>query len=96
MTTVEERWPGVELDPIMRLRILAQSLPGVASQERTLPVPFADVWHFIADLEHAIPSFDRLVESIRIIERHGWASDQYRTPGRHRSRSGWSWSRASA
>lgn len=69
MTAVDQQWPGVELDTVMRLRILAQSLPGVVMEQRTLPVPFADVWHFIADLENAIPSFDRLVRSVRIIER---------------------------
>ena len=53
----------------MRLRVLGASLPGVAFEERTLAVPFDDVWSFIADLERSVPSFDPLVRSIRILDR---------------------------
>jgi hypothetical protein len=69
VTELDERWPGVALDPLMRLRVLGASLPGVVFEERTLPVPFNDVWSFIADLERSVPSFDPLVRSIRILDR---------------------------
>jgi hypothetical protein len=69
VTQLDERWPSVDLDPLMRLRILAATLPGVAMEERTLPVPFDDVWQFIADLERSVPAFDPLVRSIQILER---------------------------
>ncbi len=69
MTHLDERWPGVRLGPLMRLRVLGRTLPGVAFAERTLAFPFDDVWSFIADLEHSIPSFDPLVKSVRILDR---------------------------
>lgn len=69
MTSMDESWEGVELRPIMRLRILGEALPGVAFEERTLDFPFDAVWSFIADLERSVPSFDPLVRSIRITER---------------------------
>lgn len=69
MTHLDERWLGVTLDPLMRLRVLAATLPGVALEERTLAAPFDDVWAFIADLERSVPAFDPLVRSIRIRER---------------------------
>jgi hypothetical protein len=69
VTAAETSWPGVELHPLMRLRILAAALPGVAFEERTLDAPFDVVWSFISDLERSIPSFDPLVRSVRITER---------------------------
>lgn len=73
MTQLDGRWPGVDMDPIMRLRVLAATLPGVAMEERTIPVPFDELWRFLSDLERSIPSFDPLVCSVRIRERspHG-------------------------
>jgi hypothetical protein len=69
VSQLDERWPGVALDPLMRLRVIGASLPGVVFEERTLPVPFSDVWSFIADLERSVPLFDPLVRSIRILDR---------------------------
>lgn len=69
MTQLEDRWPGIALEPVMRLRVLADALPGVALQERTLRAPFDVVWSFIADLERSVPSFDPLVSSVRVLER---------------------------
>jgi hypothetical protein len=69
VTPLDERWPGIALDPLLRLRVLAATLPGVALVERTLPVPFDEVWSFITDLERSIPAFDNLVRSVRILEQ---------------------------
>lgn len=69
MTAAETSWPGVELHPLLRLRILGAALPGVAFEERTLDAPFDVVWAFIADLERSVPSFDPLVRSVKITER---------------------------
>ncbi len=69
MTQLDERWPSVALDPLMRLRVLGASLAGVAFQERTLAVPFEEVWSFISDLERSVPSFDPLVRSVQVLER---------------------------
>jgi hypothetical protein len=69
VTSLDERWPSVALAPLMRLRVLGATLPGVAYEERTLAVPFGDVWSFIADLERSVPSFDPLVRSVQILDR---------------------------
>lgn len=64
-------WPLATLDPVARLRALAAGLDGVAIAERRLDARFEDVWSFISDLEHSIPTFDRTVASIRILETRG-------------------------
>lgn len=77
MTTWEERnvtpdpWPVANLDPIARLRALSAGLPGVVLEERHLAAPLPTVWDFISDLERSIPSFDRSVASIRVLDRDG-------------------------
>jgi hypothetical protein len=62
-------WPEAQLSDIARLRILAESMPGLALHERVIDVPFDEVWGFIADLEHSVPAFDRDVTSLRIRSR---------------------------
>lgn len=64
-------WPVATLDPVGRLRALAAGLDGVAIEERRLDAPFDDVWGFISDLEHSVPTFDRTVASVRILETRG-------------------------
>jgi hypothetical protein len=63
-------WPVASLDPVARLRALAAGLPGVSLEERQLASPLPQVWDFISDLERSIPSFDRSVASIRVLERN--------------------------
>lgn len=64
-------WPVARLHPISRLRALAAGLAGVAIEERQLDASFESVWGFIADLERSIPTFDRSVASIRILDSNG-------------------------
>lgn len=59
-------WPRAGLDPIMRARVLAASIPSAAAAETVLDAPFADTWAWIEDLPRSAPAFDRDVSSIRI------------------------------
>ncbi|MGB3409748.1 MAG: hypothetical protein WBA45_01020 [Microthrixaceae bacterium] len=62
-------WPGASLDNVARLRVVAAGLKGAALEERYIDEPFGAVWDFIADLERSVPTFDRTVASIRILEQ---------------------------
>ena len=68
---VADPWPVAALAPSARIRALAAGLPGVAVVERVLDAPFDRVWGFIADLERSVPTFDREVARLRIVERDG-------------------------
>jgi hypothetical protein len=59
------------IDPIDRLAILAAALPGAAVRQRRIAAPFDAVWRVIADLEHAIPRYERGVAHVRVIEQRG-------------------------
>jgi hypothetical protein len=52
-------YPGVELDPIRRLRVLAAATPGAAVAEGVLDAPFEAVWAAATDFEqvHGIEIF---------------------------------------
>jgi hypothetical protein len=97
-------WPVASLDPVRQLRVMAAALPGVALVERDLPQPFDAVWGFIGDLEHSVPGFDRLVESLRIVQRDGeHLQIMARSTLLHRAtrfdvelRPGWCWMQSSA
>lgn len=94
-------WPVATLDPVARLRALAAGLDGVAIEERRLDARFEDVWGFISDLEHSIPTFDRTVASIRILDACGGKLRVRAGSTRHHGfvpltfdvdlRSGWCW-----
>ena len=62
-------WPTATLDRVARLRVLADALPGVHVEERTIPVPFERLWPFVSDLEHNVARFDRDVWAVRILRR---------------------------
>jgi hypothetical protein len=64
-------WPIAELDRIARLRVLAAGLPGVVVHERLIPLPYEQVWGFLADLERSAPAFDRDVAALRVLRRQG-------------------------
>ena len=68
---VADPWPVASLTPSARIRAIAAGLPGVAVVERVLDAPFDRVWEFIADLERSVPTFDRQVAGLRIVERDG-------------------------
>jgi hypothetical protein len=63
-------WPVAELDPIARLRVLTEALPGAGMIEHVIDAPYDRVWGYISDLERSIPSFDPMVGSFRIVERY--------------------------
>jgi hypothetical protein len=44
--------PPAELDPIRRLHVLAEAIPGAAVAEGVLDAPFEAVWETVRDLEH--------------------------------------------
>ncbi|MEV0404692.1 hypothetical protein [Actinoallomurus sp. NPDC050550] len=60
-----------DIDPIDRLAVLAAGLPGAAVRQRRVAAPFDAVWQVIADLEHALPSYEPGVAHVRVIERRG-------------------------
>jgi hypothetical protein len=62
-------WPQAELGPLARLRVLAEGLPGTVLHEATIDGSFDRVWGWARDLERSIPTFDRLVASVRIVRR---------------------------
>lgn len=64
-------WPGVEIDPVTRLRALAAALPWVSLEERVIEAPFARVWSYIEDLERGVPQFEGNVRRIEILARDG-------------------------
>lgn len=57
------------LDPIQRARILAVTVPGAGYTEAVFDVPFAEAWPRLADLEHSVPTADRLLRRLRIRRR---------------------------
>lgn len=73
------RWPVASLDSVGRLRALAAGLDGVTIEERALDARFGEVWSFISDLERSIPTFDRTVASIRILDPMTGADEVPRT-----------------
>lgn len=60
-----------DIDPIDRLAVLAAALPGAAVRQRRIAAPFDAVWQVIADLEHAVPSYEPGVTHVRVTERRG-------------------------
>ena len=64
-------WPTAALDPVRRLHVLADAVPGTAITEREIARPFDEVWAFLSDIERSVPSYDRHVPWLRITERSG-------------------------
>lgn len=63
-------WPNVELDPVVRLRILARALPHVHWVERYIESTPERVWAIAGDLEHGVPRFETLVRETRVLVRN--------------------------
>ena len=63
-------WPGVELDPVERLRVLAAALPDAHLVERTLAAEPAAVWDIAGNLE-AAPRFETAIGAVRVLSREG-------------------------
>jgi hypothetical protein len=60
------QWPQGRLDAIARLRVVETAVRGLGSAERIIEAPYTEVWDFVSDLEHAVPTFDSLVRKIRV------------------------------
>lgn len=69
--TAPVAWPVAELDPVRRLRALAAALPGAVVVERVIPMPVAELWAVVGDLERAVPESEWHVRSLRITQRDG-------------------------
>ncbi len=67
MTWVDD--VAVGLDPVVRARALAASIPGAGWQEAVFDVPFDRAWPLIADLETSVPAADPFVRRLEIRER---------------------------
>ena len=64
-------WPQVEIDPVMRLRALAQALPDGVLMEAVFDAPFERFWSIAGDLESGVPRYESNVRSARILSRDG-------------------------
>ena len=69
MSTILDRWPSAELDPVRRMRVLVAALPRAAYRERVLDAPFEDVWRIASDLEHGTPLWEKNVAALGILAR---------------------------
>ena len=67
-----ENWPVADLDPVRRLRVLAEAVRfPVYVAEVVLPAPFEEVWAEVSDLEHELPRHLSTVRSVRITRVDG-------------------------
>lgn len=64
-------WPSYQPGPVMRLRVLAATLPWSAYAETVLPVPADDVWAVLSDLEHELPRMVTDIRSARVLDQNG-------------------------
>jgi hypothetical protein len=60
------QWPQGRLDAVARLRVVETALHGLAVAEGIIDAPYAEVWDYVSDLEHAVPAFDSLVRRMRV------------------------------
>lgn len=59
-------WPDATLDPIRRLHVVAAALPNAGVGEIVLDHPYEQVWAWLMDLERSVPTFDAVVQRIRV------------------------------
>ena len=69
--------PSAALDPIRRLRVLAETLDGVAFVEGVLDAPYEPAWRWLTDFEHTLHRFERDVWRARVRSRR-YAGDRQR------------------
>jgi len=62
-------WPRGRLDAVARLRVVETMVRGLGTAERIIDAPYSEVWDFVSDLEHAVPTFDSLVRKLRVRRR---------------------------
>jgi hypothetical protein len=66
-----QRWPTADLDPIRRLRVLADATGAGLFVEGIIALPFEQVWAVASDLEAELPSLLPDVRSLRITHVQG-------------------------
>ena len=59
-------WPDATLDPIRRLHVVAAGLPNAGIGEVVVDRPYDEVWPWMMDLERSVPTFDSVVQRIRV------------------------------
>jgi len=59
-------WPAARLDPVARLRVLAEGVDTAVLVERDMSVPFDRLWSYVADLERSVPEFDETVTRLKV------------------------------
>lgn len=92
-------WPTVDLDPVRRLHVLAEAIPGAALAEKVLDAPFDDVWAAATDFENAVPKIELFIGRARVVSREGERVRVQVTPPMSRRpqpldvvlRPGWCW-----
>jgi hypothetical protein len=62
-------WPEAVLDPVSRMRAIAEALPYCAVRETVFDAPFDRVWDFVSDLEHSTAQFERSIRRVEILDR---------------------------
>jgi hypothetical protein len=72
-------WPVAELDPVRRLRVLAEATRAGLYVEGTIPLPFELVWAVASDLEAELPS---LLPDVRELRITGGDGDRLHAHGR--------------
>lgn len=64
-------WPSADLDPVRRLRVLGEAIPGAAVAEAVLGAPFDDVWAAATDFEGAVPRIELFIGRAEVVSREG-------------------------
>ncbi|TDD81633.1 hypothetical protein E1293_18335, partial [Actinomadura darangshiensis] len=60
-----------DLDPVRRLRIMAESIPGATYAEQVFDNTFSEVWAIASDLETELPMLLTDVRTMRITRSDG-------------------------
>ncbi|BCJ32233.1 hypothetical protein AB0I55_06510 [Actinocatenispora sera] len=64
-------WPVAELDDLRRLRAVHAAYPGSRLTETNLPVPFAESWPVLSDLEREFPALVPDIRRLRVLAADG-------------------------
>jgi hypothetical protein len=64
-------WPEVVLDPVSKMRAIAEGLPYCAVRETVFDAPFDRVWDFISDFERNTAQIEGAVLRVEVLERSG-------------------------
>ena len=55
-----------EMEPIARLHVLKELLPGACVVERVIDAPFAQTWDYVADLAATLPLWEPVVRRAEV------------------------------